>query len=130
MVDQKHNRNLVFTLGSLLILMIAAPRLLPEIELPRASLLWYPVLHQLAIASVLGTLIWVATGRRRAVALAITFSVLIVLGPNVAGAIEYSVTGRNANVLAIANWLGITPMLNTFYPFLYDSLGYSITIAR
>ena len=130
MLDQNQPRKRLYLLSFAAIAMIAAPRFLPEVELSRATLAWYPTIHQLGTAFFLGTLIWIVTARRRKVALAIGFFALVALGPNIAGAIEYSMTGNNTNVLAIAKRFGITPILNTFYGFLYDALGYSISVAH
>ncbi|MDM4019588.1 hypothetical protein [Roseiconus lacunae] len=130
MSERKQTRNATYLLIGLVCVMLVIPRLLPEFELSRGSLLWYPVGHQLLLASIIGLLVWRATGHKRRTALLITALIIVVWGPNLAGAIEYSWTGRNTTVLSISERLGVTPLLNTVYPFLYDSLGYSITVAH
>ena len=59
-------------------------------------------------------------------------AVLIALlwGPNLGGAIEYSITGKNSTCLSVANATGTTPYLNSFYSTTYDLLGYDYTPTR
>ena len=119
---------LALTLFFFAIVVFFLPRLMPEISLSRRTLLWVPVLHQILVASLLSASIWSATGRRKSVVIACAIVVVLIFGPNFAGAIEYSFTGRNENVYAVSEMLGVTHVLNTLYPFLYDAIGYSLSI--
>ena len=80
------------------------------------------------VAALISATIWLGFGRKRSVLIASALMIALVWGPNFLGAIEYSLTGKNENVFMIAETIGVTPILNTVYGFLYDSLGYSLAI--
>lgn len=115
---------------AVILLLAALPSVFAGVEMRRAGILWFATLHQIAIASVVGALLWHITGKRRVLAIAIPVAIAFVWGPNLAGALEYSLTGENKAVLAIAERVGATTALNTLYPFLCDAFGYSFKIAE
>lgn len=127
----QRTKSLAFGVFLALAVVIAiTPRLLPEIELSRRTVLWIPVLHQIILATLLCSMVWLGTGKRTYIAVASALLILLVLGPNLAGAIEYSLTGENETVFSLAESVGATQILNTVYPFLYDSIGYSLSIKQ
>lgn len=129
MNQQQNSRKLMIILGAIAIMLIALPRFLPELELSRRNLLWYPTLHQFVLYLVLGCMLWLVTGCRRSIAITCTIFITLRLGPNLAGTTEYSLTGNNETVFAISEQLGVNRILNTVYPLLYDTLGYSIKVS-
>jgi hypothetical protein len=126
----RYDYGLLGALGIAFILLAVAPRLFPEIELSRRTILWVSVIHQLLLATTFAFAIWIMTGKRRVVALTLTCIIILIWGPNFAAAIEYSVSGKNTTVLALADRAGVTPVLNAVYVFLSDALGYSLTVSK
>ncbi len=126
----KRPLGLIIALFATAVSLTIMPRLLPEIELSRSTVLWVPVVHQIILAILLASIVWILTGKRRSMATLVVVLIVIVWGPNLAAAIDYSLTGNNETVFAMSERLGLTSTLNTMYAFFYDSLGYALAVQR
>ncbi len=111
-------------------LLFAVPRVLGETAAPLWALLWIITLHQIALAAMFSTLVWLMTGKHRGVAIACIAIVLILWGPNLAGATEWAIHGEATTVIRVADAMGVTQYLGSFYTWTYDLIGYKLTVAQ
>ena len=108
--------------------LFATPRLIGEIAVPHWALLWIATLHQIALAATLSLLIWLSLGRRRSVAVCCGLLVLLLWGPNLAAASEMVIHGEATLMNRWADAIGCTGILEDFYSWTYDTIGYKMTI--